>query len=150
MLHAATRMLIEKVCDLTENDQAPWRFGPEDGSVTFVTEGYRIEAADRPARFHVSTAAGRSLELADEHTLSSIRLSSGWPTLADRVCEMVVRARMAASKPDQGQSEVPSGIPAPPLPRARVQFGAIPSFVIHRTPKRPPRSPGPEAYRPWS
>lgn len=143
-------MLIEKVCDLTENGQAPWRFGPEDGFVTFVTEGYRIEASDRPARFNVATASGRDLERADERALASIRLSSGWPTLADRVSDMVARARLAAGKPHQGPAAVSSAIPAPPLPRARVQFGAIPSFVVHRPPLRPSKPPGPVAYRPWS
>ncbi len=150
MLHAATRLLIEKVCDLTETGQAPWRFGPDGEAVTFVTEGYRIEAADHPPRFHVATAAGRTLENADERSLSSVRLSGGWPTLAERVAEMVVRAREVASRPKHSISEVSTALVAPPLPRERPLFGAIPSFAIagSQPARRPP--PGPEAYRPWS
>ncbi len=149
MLHAATQLLIEKVCDLTENGQAPWRFGPDEGFVTFVTEGYRIEAADRPARFSVATVAGRELENADERVLAAIRLPSGWPTLADRVADMVARARLVAGKPKPPVEEVPSSVAAPPLPRAKPMFGAIPSFTVaRRTP--PQRRVSLEAYRPWS
>jgi len=150
MLHAATRLLIEKVCDLTENGQAPWRFGPDGQSVTFVTEGYRIEASGQPPRFSIITVNGRRLEDADERALSAVRLSSGWPTLAHRVVDMVARARVRAAAPKAGPAEVPSGIPAPPMPRARPMFGAIPSFVTARAATPGPRRNGPEAYRPWS
>lgn len=150
MLHAATRLLIEKVCDLTENGQAPWRFSPDGEAVEFVTEGYRIEASDRPARFHVTTVAGRELEQADERVLSAVRPSSGWPTLADRVAEMVARARQLARTPRPAAADVPTSVSAPPIPPARPMFGAIPSFAAAQPAITRPRPPGPEAYRPWS
>lgn len=113
MLHASTRNLIIKLCDLTEQGDIPWREG-KSGAVEFETEGYVVEVAGAPPGLRVLKTEGDELEHASAETLAAVTWPEGDDTFADRVAAMAGRAQRIARGTEHAISRILSSLSAPP------------------------------------
>ncbi|MBI1361155.1 MAG: hypothetical protein GC155_12840 [Alphaproteobacteria bacterium] len=113
MLHASTRNLITKLCDLTEQGDIPWREG-KSGAMEFETEGYVVEIIDAPPAVRVLNSEGGELEHASADDLSAAPWLESGDTFADRVTTMARQARRIARGTEHAISRILSSLSAPP------------------------------------
>lgn len=113
MLHASTRNLIIKLCDLTEQGDIPWREA-KPGAVEFETEGYVVEVAGAPPGLRVLNTEGGVLEHASAETLAAVNWDEGDDTFADRVTAMAGQAQRIARGTEHAISRILSSLSAPP------------------------------------
>ncbi len=113
MLHASTRNLIIKLCDLTERGDIPWREG-KSGAVEFETEGYVVEVSGAPPGVRVLNTAGGELEHASSDHLAEVTWPESEDTFADRVTAMAAQAQRTARGTEHAISRILSSLSAPP------------------------------------
>ncbi|MDZ4760133.1 MAG: hypothetical protein SGJ21_03580 [Alphaproteobacteria bacterium] len=114
MLHASTRRLIHKLCDLTAGGDIAWTEG-ESGSVRFDTEGYVVEIAPEPPGIRILDAAGREIERADAADL----VATPWPgdegrSYAQHVSAMAADAHRIALGAERAISRILTSLSAAP------------------------------------
>lgn len=110
MLHASTQRLIAKICELSANNEIPWRES-ENGRCAFETEGYVIEIAAAPPEVRLLQSSGKELERADEATLSA----TPWPgpeggSFSVQVANMATAARRIANGTERAIDSILSSL----------------------------------------